>query len=246
MSGNKLGFTFYPKDWWTSDTFYMMLPFERYIYLELLFMMYANDGSVVNNKLIVDRRLGTTIEQDIWEKVTNLMVVEGDQLTHKSVNKRLSKTLANRENGKLGGRPKKAKMLDSLEDMQEEKTQITQIGNPKKPTLEYKEKENINIIERESKKAELSATPQSSLKNTLKERETEFYKSLSTYVETYGASMVRKFFNYWTEKNKSGTKMKFELERTFEISKRLATWASRDSDWTKEKQQTQTSLTIKV
>jgi hypothetical protein len=42
--------------------------------------------------------------------------------------------------------------------------------------------------------------------------------------------MLNKFCSYWTEKNKSGTKMRFELERVFEISKRLATWASRDKD----------------
>ena len=40
--------------------------------------------------------------------------------------------------------------------------------------------------------------------------------------------MLNNFVNYWTEKNKSGTKMRFELEKVFEVSKRLATWASRD------------------
>ncbi len=35
-----------------------------------------------------------------------------------------------------------------------------------------------------------------------------------------------KFFNYWTEKNRSGTKARWELERTFEVQKRLQTWFS--------------------
>jgi hypothetical protein len=213
MSDSKLGFTFYPKDWWTSDSFYAMQPFERYIYLELLFMMYANDGCVVNNKLIVERRLATVIKDEVWTKVTDLMVKDGDQLTHKSVNKRLSKTLANRENGKLGGRPKKPETLESEEEFEKVKTQITQIKNPKKPTLEYKEKENINKKERESKKATSVATPQSSLKNNLGERKLEFGKELKPYVETYGAAMIRKFYDYWTEENKSGTKMRNELEK---------------------------------
>ena len=43
--------------------------------------------------------------------------------------------------------------------------------------------------------------------------------------------MLRKFFDYWSEMNKSGTKMRFELERTWEVSKRLATWASRDNNF---------------
>jgi len=34
----------------------------------------------------------------------------------------------------------------------------------------------------------------------------------------------KKFFSYWTEKNKSGTKERWELEKTFEVEKRFATW----------------------
>jgi hypothetical protein len=34
----------------------------------------------------------------------------------------------------------------------------------------------------------------------------------------------KKFYNYWTEKNKSGTKERWELEKTFEVEKRFATW----------------------
>ncbi|NDV81354.1 DUF1376 domain-containing protein [Bacteroides sp. 51] len=103
---SQLGFTFYPKDWWTSDSFYTLNPFERYIYLELLFMMYDNEGSIKNDRVKVERRLCTTIKEDVWSKITDLMVKDGDQLTHNSVNKRLKKTLVNRENGKKGGRPK--------------------------------------------------------------------------------------------------------------------------------------------
>lgn len=34
----------------------------------------------------------------------------------------------------------------------------------------------------------------------------------------------KKFYNYWTEKNKSGTKQRWELEKTFEVGKRFGTW----------------------
>ena len=40
--------------------------------------------------------------------------------------------------------------------------------------------------------------------------------------------MIRAFFDYWSELNKSETKMRYELEKTWELSKRLATWASRE------------------
>jgi hypothetical protein len=40
--------------------------------------------------------------------------------------------------------------------------------------------------------------------------------------------MLRAFYNYWTETNKAGTRMRFELQPVFEIGKRLATWANKD------------------
>jgi hypothetical protein len=40
-------------------------------------------------------------------------------------------------------------------------------------------------------------------------------------------SEVRKFVAYWTERNRSGTKARWELERTFEIDRRLRTWLER-------------------
>lgn len=64
--------------------------------------------------------------------------------------------------------------------------------------------------------------------STLNERKKEFGQSLVPYVETYGSEMIRDFFDYWTEPNKSKTKMHFELERTWDTARRLRTWASRE------------------
>jgi hypothetical protein len=64
----------------------------------------------------------------------------------------------------------------------------------------------------------------------IKRREIEFKSEVFEFAEKYPEEMLNKFCNYWTEKNKSGTKMRYELEKVFEISKRLATWASRDKD----------------
>lgn len=56
-------------------------------------------------------------------------------------------------------------------------------------------------------------------------RKGDFYNSLIPYVETYGKEMVREFFDYWTEMNKTKTKMLFEEKKTFEIALRLKTWS---------------------
>lgn len=71
-------------------------------------------------------------------------------------------------------------------------------------------------------------TTLSKSKASLKEREHEFGESLISYVEKYSKETIRAFFNYWSEKSKSGAFMRFELEKTWETSKRLQTWASRE------------------
>lgn len=51
-----------------------------------------------------------------------------------------------------------------------------------------------------------------------------FFSNLSTEV-------CKEFVDYWTETNKSGTKMKFEMEKTFCIKRRLARWQKNDKKW---------------
>lgn len=64
-------------------------------------------------------------------------------------------------------------------------------------------------------------------------RKQRFYDSLIPYVEKYGAAMIREFFDYWSEMNKSCTKMRYEQQPTWETDRRLATWASRDKNFKK-------------
>lgn len=106
---DKLGFTFYPKDWWTSESYFELSPIQRYYYLECLFIMYSNDGLMKTQKTQFENRTRTQVKTEDWEIVVSKFKKEGDSYTHESVNKRLRKTIANRENGKKGGRPPKPK-----------------------------------------------------------------------------------------------------------------------------------------
>ena len=47
-------------------------------------------------------------------------------------------------------------------------------------------------------------------------------------------SNLEAFTDYWTELNRSKTKMKFELQQTFEISRRLKTWLNNNFNTTKK------------
>lgn len=64
-------------------------------------------------------------------------------------------------------------------------------------------------------------------------RKESFYQSLVPFVGKYQKEMIRSFFDYWSELNKSETKMRYELEKTWELPKRLATWANREKIPTK-------------
>jgi hypothetical protein len=61
----------------------------------------------------------------------------------------------------------------------------------------------------------------------LKEKMQKFYEDCKPFLEKYPKEMLREFYNYWIELNQSKTKMRYELQQTFEISKRLVTWASK-------------------
>jgi len=53
------------------------------------------------------------------------------------------------------------------------------------------------------------------------------------YSSNYTTDMCSEFISYWTEVNRSGTKMKFEMEKTFDIGRRLSRWAKNEKKWNK-------------
>lgn len=89
-------------------------------------------------------------------------------------------------------------------------------GNNKKKDKEYTKKESPNGDKKDAAKAATLS------------RKQEFGESLIPFMEKYPKEMIRAFFDYWSELNRSGTKMRFEQQPTWEIAKRLATWANKD------------------
>lgn len=94
----------------------------------------------------------------------------------------------------------------------------------------------------ESNAAEVRATanalctphPQELMEN----RKKKFMQDVAAFTGRYPAQMLTDFFNYWTEPNKSKTKMRFEIERTWSMSLRLTRWAMNCKN---DKQQKQNS-----
>lgn len=90
---------------------------------------------------------------------------------------------------------------------------------------------NVNNVKNEKKDIvdELRSPPPSQISRDFFTIETKREETISRLVEQgYEEGLVRAqiklFVEYWTERNKSGTKQKWEMESTFEIPRRLKTW----------------------
>ena len=108
----------------------------------------------------------------------------------------------------------------------------TMVKRPTKDNKEYKDNkvlnkdnkdipQNLQFFNREKYFDDLLAEFSEALKVPREKMEQEF----------------NHFILYWTEPNKSGTKVRWELERTFDVKRRLYTWMKNKQTWSKEKQQ---------
>lgn len=61
-------------------------------------------------------------------------------------------------------------------------------------------------------------------KNNIEERKLKFAETLKPFVDTYGKEMIKDFYLYWTEPNKSNTKFRQELQKTWSAERRLINW----------------------
>ena len=82
---------------------------------------------------------------------------------------------------------------------------------------------NVNDINKDSKA-------------NLEIRTLAFKETLIPFKQKYSIDMLKDFFGYWTEPNKSNTKLKFELQQTWSISRRLETWAKNDKTFAPKQQ----------
>lgn len=61
-------------------------------------------------------------------------------------------------------------------------------------------------------------------------RKKVFIQNLSKFISEYSRDMLNDFYKYWSEENKSRKKMRFELEKTWQLDLRLARWHKSNKD----------------
>lgn len=58
----------------------------------------------------------------------------------------------------------------------------------------------------------------------IKKKQKQFADALVPFIPEFSKETIRAFYDYWSEPNRSLTKMKWELERTWDIKRRLTKW----------------------
>ncbi len=83
-------------------------------------------------------------------------------------------------------------------------------------------------------------------KDKLKEKEKAFEKDVFNLIDELNINekVANDFIMYWTEMKPRGKKMKFEMQQTFDIKRRLAKWKDNNDEWSNSKEYTRQKMSI--
>lgn len=75
------------------------------------------------------------------------------------------------------------------------------------------------------------------IETTFEDRQFEFQKDVAKHSQIFNmpANMAQEFFEHWSESNKGGTKMKWEMEKTWSLALRIQKWQRNDKKWNPKK-----------
>tara|TARA_Y100001963_G_scaffold100401_1_gene138205 strand:+ start:952 stop:1824 length:873 start_codon:yes stop_codon:yes gene_type:complete len=131
----------------------------------------------------------------------NLFVFDGDFFYSKSLSRRMEKLdkikEKRRESGKLGGKAK---------------ANIKQV--PSKSLASAKQVKESKVKKSKVKKSKVEYNMEG------------FKNQVFEYQSQYDKDMLEEFIEYWTEPNKSQTKMRYEQEKTWDTGRRLRRWSN--------------------
>lgn len=152
---SNLGYTWYPQDWWSSNTYKRLkkYPIVRYAIRELIDLMYKEGKAVEMNRDFLLDDFNIELTDDDFKKLMEFVTVDDSgKWWIDSVKRRLTKAETARQNGMNGGRPKgsktKKKTTDETPETKTQKpTKKTNEQNPKNPPLEIESKIESKIKE---------------------------------------------------------------------------------------------------
>jgi len=108
--------------------------------------------------------------------------------------------------------------------------------------LKHNSKPHLSVIKRLENKGlhnylqRVTITPKDTnkyKKQSIDKRKEKFIIKVNNIIQEkkYSDDETYRFIDYWTEMNNSGSKMRFEMQETFEISRRISTWVQNNKNW---------------
>lgn len=108
---------------------------------------------------------------------------------------------------------------------------LTLVVNPIEEKLNTPMKVSLNSPIEEKLKDNTTVSNITNSNNTINskdeiiaQKQNAFAETLKPYLSLYGKDMLNNFFLYWTEPTKSGNKLRFDLQKTWDVARRLRTW----------------------
>jgi len=220
-------FKFYPTDWTSGD-----ITLEDYdiqgIFINIAAYYWSKECDLTLTNL---KKRFRGYEDKIEDLLTNkILKLRGESVVISFLDEQLSskelQNAVNKMNGRKGGRPKSEKT--------EEKPNGFNFANRTETQTKPIDKERDKDIDKENTNSIVADKKSATHKLTIEERKKAFRGTLVQFTITpknptakYDADMVKDFFEKWTEPNPAKTKMKFELEKTWDVALRLSTWKKR-------------------
>lgn len=221
----KLGYTWYPKDWGNSESVFELNLSERGLYRELIDLAMMNDNN-------------TEIKFDVWSRKFAINVDELKCIVARLLILNLVE-IKQGSNSDILFIPSCESRLNLVRGGSK--------GGKNKPTIKPMPKPIVSLEEKNVKPMPKQREKEIETKikgNNIEARTQLFKDECKTFIPNYGTELIKSFFLYWSEPNKTKTKMKYELQQTWDLSRRLATWSKNESNFKKPIDKPKTSLGI--
>jgi hypothetical protein len=177
-------------------------------WIDILLTVNHNDTKVLIKGTLIDCKRGQSIRSlESWAKEWNVSkgavrdffkLLESDQMM-------------TTESLQITTRITVCKYEDYQDQLNDKETQKKRKGNAK---------ETLGLPKQECKEGEECK------EDILNKYQSDFFNSLIPFVDEFGKDTCRDFYNYWSEPNRSKTKIKWQLEETWDLNKRLTRWSN--------------------
>ena len=134
----------------------------------------------------------------------NLFEFEDDFFYSKSLSRRMEK-------------------LDKIKEIRRESGKKGAKATAKVRQVLKSETANVEQVEQSKEK---KSKAKDSKENKISIRAGKFKEQVLEFQSKYDLDMLEEFISYWTEPNKSKTKLKYQMEATWDLSRRLTRWSS--------------------